>query len=132
MKKEEGEVNERAEGEADAEARGTVMGVPVRLEEPAGLLPEVAEAWGEAVEAGLEVKKGIERELEVMRVGPNPRILTCRYKELASERVCKVWVKSVRNFLRGMRFKMEEPREDAEYAGLWRYEGRLPRYRGRW
>jgi hypothetical protein len=122
---EEGKVNERAEGEADTEARGTVMGGAVRLEEPAGLLLEVAEGGG-------PVKKGIERELEVIRVGPNPRILTCRYRELASERVCKVGVKDVRNFVRGMKFRMAEPIDELEYAGVWRYEGRLPRVRGRW
>jgi hypothetical protein len=147
MKKEEGKVNERAEGEADTEARGTALGGAVRLEEPAGLLPEVAEGWGEAGEesAGMKeevalgngvalgpVKQGIERELEVIRVGPNPRILTCRYRELASERVCKVWVKSVANFVRGMKFRMAEPLDELEYAGVWRYEGPLPRARGRW
>jgi hypothetical protein len=84
-------------------------------------------------EVDVEVKRrGIERELEVIRVGPNPRILTCRYLELASERVCKVWVKSVANFVRGMKFKMVEPVSEIEYAGVWRYEGRLPRIKGRW
>jgi hypothetical protein len=84
-------------------------------------------------EVDLEVRRsGIERELEVIRVGPNPRILTCRYLELASERVCKVGVKSVANFVRGMKFKMEEPVSEIEYAGVWRYEGKLPRIKGRW
>jgi len=78
------------------------------------------------------VKEGIERELEVIRVGPNPRILTCRYKELASERTCKVGVKSVANFVRGMKFRMVEPIDELEYAGVWRYEGELPRLKGRW
>jgi hypothetical protein len=122
---EEGKVNEVAEGEADTEARGTDMGGAIRLEESAGLLLEVAEGGG-------PVKKGIERELEVIRVGPNPRILTCRYRELASERVCKVWVKDVRNFVRGMKLRMEEPIDELEYAGVWRYEGPLPRRKGRW
>jgi hypothetical protein len=84
-------------------------------------------------EVDLEPKRaGIERELEVIRVGPNPRILTCRYKELASERVCKVGVKTVANFVRGMKFRMVEPVNELEYAGVWRYEGKLPRLRGRW
>jgi hypothetical protein len=148
MKKEEAKkASESSGGEADTEARGAVMGAAVRLEEPAGLLPEVAEAGREAgkesagmmdeavADKGVEmepVKTGIERELEVIRVGPNPRILTCRYKELASERVCKVGVRSVANFVRGMRFKMAEPLDELEYAGVWRYDGRLPRLRGRW
>jgi hypothetical protein len=92
--------------------------------------------WDEVVadnEVDLEPRKaGIEREIEVTRVGPNPRILTCRYKELASERVCKVWVKSVANFVRGMKFKMVEPLDELEYAGVWKYEGKLPRAKGRW
>jgi cellobiose-specific phosphotransferase system component IIB len=84
-------------------------------------------------EAELEPRRvGIERELEVIRVGPNPRILTCRYKELASERTCKVGVRAVANFVRGMRFKMVEPIDELEYAGVWRYEGALPRLKGRW
>jgi hypothetical protein len=84
-------------------------------------------------EVDLEPRRaGIERELEVIRVGPNPRILTCRYKELASERICKVGVKDVRNFVRGMKFKMAEPVDELEYAGVWRYEGKLPRLKGRW
>jgi hypothetical protein len=77
-------------------------------------------------------REGIERELEVIRVGPNPRILTCRYKELASERVCKVGVKTVANFVRGMRLRMKEPMDELEYAGVWRYEGVMPRRKGRW
>jgi len=64
-------------------------------------------------------------------VGPNPRILTCRYQELSSERICKVGVKNVTNFVRGMRFKMKEPVAEIEYAGVWRYEGKLPRLKGR-
>jgi hypothetical protein len=58
--------------------------------------------------------------------------LTCRYKELASERVCKVGVKRVANFVRGMKFKMVEPVDEIEYGGVWRYEGKLPRLKGRW
>jgi hypothetical protein len=141
MKKEDGKVNERAEGEADTEARGTVMGAAVRLESATGAL-EVATEWAggkgmvdEEVadnEMDLEVKRGIERELEIIRVGPNPRILTCRYKELASERVCKVRVKTVANFVHGMKFRMAEPINEIEYAGVWRYEGKLPRIKGRW
>jgi hypothetical protein len=84
-------------------------------------------------EAELEPRRvGIERELEVIRVGPNPRILTCRYRELASERTCKVGVRTVANFVRGMRFKMVEPIDELEYAGVWRYAGALPRLKGRW
>src|SRR4029077_19095876 len=141
MKKEEGKVNERAEGAADRGARGTDKGAAVRLGKPAGQLEEARKMGGGEGKVGEEVaeslvgsgvKKGIERELEVIRVGPNPRILTCRYQELASERVCKVGVRTVANFVRGMKFRMVEPVNEIEYAGVWRYEGRLPRLKGRW
>ena len=127
---------EEVEGEEVAEGPEVVpehilMGAAQEIE-----VSGAATGWDEAIEdneADLEVKaKGIERELEVIRVGPNPRILTCRYRELASERICKVGVKNVANFVRGMRFKMTEPVAEIEYAGVWRYEGKLPRLRGRW
>jgi hypothetical protein len=147
--KKEKDANKGFEGTADTEARGTVMGDAIRLESATGALEEATQRGGdkglvgaptpsvddEAAdnEVDLEVRKaGIERELEVIRVGPNPRILTCRYLELASERVCKVGVKTVANFVRGMKFRMEEPVNELEYAGVWRYEGRLPRLKGRW
>jgi hypothetical protein len=121
VKKEEKNDNKKAEGEADTERWGTVMGTEGRLEESSGIQ--------EGEDKG---SRGIERELEVIRVGPNPRILTCRYWELASERICKVGVKSVANFVRGMKFRMVEPVDEIEYAGVWRYEGKLPRLKGRW
>jgi hypothetical protein len=93
---------------------------------------EAASEEAKGASGAEEARAGIERELEVIRVGPNPRILTCRYKELASERTCKVGVKSVANFVRGMRFVMAEPVNELEYAGVWRYEGKLPRLKGRW
>jgi hypothetical protein len=93
---------------------------------------EAASEEGKEASGVEEARVGIERELEVIRVGPNPRILTCRYKELASERVCKVGVKTVANFVRGMKFRMAEPVNELEYAGVWKYEGKLPRIKGRW
>lgn len=77
---------------------------------------------------------GIEREgerpeveMEVVRVGPNPRVLVCRYKVLAEERIVKLKVKSVEKFIRGMRIKMVE-QEGVE----WEYRGTLPRRKGVW
>jgi hypothetical protein len=68
-----------------------------------------------------------EVELEIMRVGPNPRILQCKYKLLADEIRIHLWVKTNRNFVRGMKLKM------AEQEGVdWKWEGILPRFRGRW
>jgi hypothetical protein len=76
-----------------------------------------------------------EVELEVVRVGPNPRILTCRYRVGEKEKVCKVMVKSGKNFVKGMKFRMEEPGdsdEDMVRKEAWEYRGELPRRAGRW
>jgi hypothetical protein len=121
VKKEEKNDNKKAEGTSDSEMGGAVIDGELGMEKSTGIL-----------EGGNKGRAGIDRELEVIRVGPNPRILTCRYKELASERICKVGVKSVANFVRGMKFRMAEPLDELEYAGVWRYEGRLPRLKGRW
>jgi hypothetical protein len=68
-----------------------------------------------------------EVELEIMRVGPNPRILQCKYKLLADEIKIYLWVRTNRNFVRGMKLRV------AEQEGMdWRWEGKLPRFRGRW
>jgi hypothetical protein len=117
------------EGMAEGEGVGTGRAEEAREETRIKGMAE-EEAVGNEVDEG--VKRGIERELEVIRVGPNPRILTCRYQELASERVCKVGVKRVANFVRGMKFRMVEPVDEIEYGGVWRYEGKLPRLKGRW
>jgi hypothetical protein len=82
---------------------------------------------GEEGEAG-----GIERELKVVRVGPNPRMVICEYMELAERRVCVVKVGDNRRWLRGMRFKMREPVGEDEYVKPWEYRGKAPRRKGRW
>jgi hypothetical protein len=84
---------------------------------------------GVVVEEGLVGKRAI--ELEVVRVGPNPRILTCRYHSgSGEERVCKVRVREVKKFRKGMKLEMEEPVGDN--GEVWEYEGKLPRWLGRW
>jgi hypothetical protein len=74
-----------------------------------------------------EPEERAEVELEIMRVGPNPRILQCKYKLLADEIKIHLWVKTNRNFVRGMKLKMAE-----QEGGDWKWEGILPRFRGRW
>src|SRR4029077_224840 len=54
-KKEEGKVNEGAEGAADREARGTVKGAAVRLGKPAGQLEEARKMGGGEGKVGEEV-----------------------------------------------------------------------------
>jgi hypothetical protein len=88
-------------------------------------------ALGEAEEvlagASRESEERPEVELEIMRVGPNPRLLQCRYRVLADEIKIYLWVKTNRNFVRGMKLRV------AEQEGTdWRWEGKLPRFRGRW
>jgi len=80
----------------------------------------------------IEPRCGIERELRVVRVGPNPRMVVCEYWELAERRVCIVNVKRNVKWMRGMKFKMEEPRVEEEYIKPWIYKGKQPRLRGRW
>jgi len=121
VKQEEKNENKAAEGPSDSEMGGAIIDGELGMEKSTGVL--AGDNKGRA---------GVDRELEVIRVGPNPRILTCRYKELASERVCKVGVKTVANFVRGMKFRMAEPLDELEYAGVWRYAGPLPRLKGRW
>ena len=84
------------------------------------------------VEKGVEEKPGIERELRVIRVGPNPRMVVCEYWELASRRVCVVNVGKNGKWWRGAKFVMEEPRGELEYLKPWKYKGIGPRRRGRW
>jgi hypothetical protein len=82
----------------------------------------------DVVEEPVERGRGrAEVELEVIRVGPNPRIVVCRYKLLAEELLVKLKVKSNAKFVRGMKIRMEE-QEGEE----WEYHGILPRHKGRW
>ena len=83
--------------------------------------PELEEGEKEEANTRPEV------ELEVIRVGPNPRILVCRYKILAEELIVKLKVQTTAKFIRGMRIKMVE-QEGEE----WEYTGSLPRHKGRW
>ena len=72
------------------------------------------------------------RDLRIVRVGPNPRLVVCEYYELAERRLCTVLVKRPAKFVRGMRFKMAEPLDEMEFRRPWPYEGPMPRHRGRW
>ena len=74
----------------------------------------------------------IMRDLRIVRVGPNPRTVTCEYLELAQRRTCTVLVKRNDKYVRGMRFKMAEPGPELEYQRPWVYTGPAPRRRGRW
>lgn len=77
-------------------------------------------------------RQPIIRELKIVRVGPNPRLLVCEYFELAQRRTCTVDVKRTAKYVRGMKFKMAEPVEEQAYRRPWVYTGAPPRWRGRW
>jgi hypothetical protein len=74
----------------------------------------------------------IMRELRIVRVGPNPRTVSCEYFELAQRRTCTVLVKRSDKYLRGMKFQMAEPSGELEFSRPWVYTGPAPRRRGRW
>jgi hypothetical protein len=74
----------------------------------------------------------IMRDLRIVRVGPNPRTVTCEYFELAQRRTCTVLVKRNDKYVRGMRFAMAEPGPELEFSRPWVYTGPAPRRRGRW
>ena len=75
---------------------------------------------------------GIERELKVIRVGPNPRLVSCEYWELESRRTCVVNVKDNRKYMRGMVLRLQEPDTELGLARPWVYVGKAPRRKGRW
>lgn len=92
-----------------------------RLAELLRLPPEAAPTRGPVL-----------RELRVVRVGPNPRLLLCEYYELASRRTCTLYVKRNDKFTRGMRLSVEEPREELAFLRPWLYTGPAPRRKGKW
>ena len=83
-------------------------------------------------EVGTGEKRGIERELEVVRICPNPRLVMCEYRELAEVRRCVVDVGKNAKWSKGMKFRIEEPFLQEEYIRPWVYRGKSPRLKGRW
>jgi hypothetical protein len=77
-------------------------------------------------------RQPIRRELRIVRVGPNPRMVSCEYFELAGRRTCTVLVKRNDKYVRGMRLSMAEPVDEDEFSRPWVYRGPAPRRRGRW
>ena len=67
--------------------------------------------------------------VKVYRIPANPRMVLCEYSEGGVERRVLVRVKQNVNFRRGMELEAQRGRKAGE---PWGYEGRLPRFRGRW
>jgi hypothetical protein len=106
-------IKEAAELEVAAE--GPAEGIP--------LAPQPS------LEAG---RQPITRQLRIVRVGPNPRMVSCEYFELAQRRTCTVLVKRNDKYIRGMRLSVAEPVDELEFSRPWVYRGPAPRRRGRW
>ena len=79
---------------------------------------------------GLQQAAGVGKVmLTVLRVCANPRVVLCTYSEGGVERRVLVRVKQNVNFRRGMEL---EARRAAREGEPWIYEGRMPRFGGRW
>jgi hypothetical protein len=70
-----------------------------------------------------------EVKVKVLRVCANPRLVLCGYQAEGLERRVLVRVGRNMNFLPGMELKALRPERESE---PWLYQGRLPRFRGRW
>jgi hypothetical protein len=74
--------------------------------------------------------KGDKVTMKVTRNVPNPRLLQCVYwDESGVERKAFVKVGRNQNFVVGMTLEAIRPARESE---PWLYQGRLPRFRGRW
>jgi hypothetical protein len=67
--------------------------------------------------------------VKVLRVCANPRLVLCTYSEGGTERRVLVRVRSNVFFRRAMELEAVRAANETE---PWSYEGRLPRFAGRW
>ena len=121
-----------AQAEAEAEARKRQR----EIEESAARAAAVAAA---AKDAERERKAHAEpatsatlRELEVIRVVANPRLILCAYWRDGQECRCLVNVGRNSNFVPRMTLRLTEPNDSIARSRPWPYAGPLPRRRGRW
>ena len=74
--------------------------------------------------------KGDKVTMKVTRIVPNPRLIQCVYwDESGVERKAFVKVGRNQNFVVGMTLEAIRPARESE---PWVYQGRSPRFRGRW
>jgi hypothetical protein len=78
--------------------------------------------WGQA--KCEEVKR-----VKVIRVPANPRLLICGYEENGCEHQVRVFVGRNGNFRPNMEISV---RRGASQTEMWVYEGKMPRFGGRW
>ena len=97
--------------------------------------PEIAKALlatNESEEPVLEREVPVESaevKVKILRICANPRLVLCAYSEGGFERRVLVRVGRNRNFTPRMELKAVRPARETE---PWLYQGRLPRFRGRW
>jgi hypothetical protein len=89
-----------------------------------------AEAFAPGESGGSREGTEVEVEVEVVRLPPNPRLVICRCAVEGSQ--CEVWVGRNTNFVPRMRFKVPKPALETSSGALWKYDGPLPRRKGRW
>jgi hypothetical protein len=72
------------------------------------------------------------RELQVIRVVANPRLILCGYWQDGEEHRCLVNVRRNGNFVPRMKLRLPEPSDPTTRARPWPYRGPLPRRKGHW
>ena len=72
------------------------------------------------------------RELQVVRIVANPRLILCAYWQDGQECRCLVNVGRNCNFVPRMKFLLMEPSDPMARSRPWPYAGPLPRRKGRW
>jgi hypothetical protein len=75
---------------------------------------------------------GTLRELQVVRLVANPRLILCAYWQDGKECRCLVNVGRNGNFVPRMTLRLTEPADSAARSRPWPYAGPLPRRKGRW
>ena len=120
----------RAETEAEAKKRQR------EIKESAAKAATTATANEEREQEALSelatgaLAKGDKVTMKVTRIVPNPRLVQCVYwDESGVERKAFVKVGRNQNFVVGMTLEAIRPARESE---PWLYQGRLPRFRGRW
>ena len=120
----------RAETEAEAKKRQR------EIKESAAKAATTATANEEREQEALSelatgaLAKGDKVTMKVTRIVPNPRLIQCVYwDESGVERKAFVKVGRNQNFVVGMTLEAIRPARESE---PWVYQGRLPRFRGRW
>ena len=109
---------------ANGEREARIVGPERNLERPSQPVEDPAAAHVE--------EEPLEREavkVKILRICANPRLVLCGYQDEGFERRVLVRVGRNGNFVRGMELKALRPERETE---PWLYQGRLPRFRGRW